>query len=88
MVGTGHTLHIQILHTDGAHLAVVRQCIGDFVKAVLALVGDMFLEAGNLDTCLIAVGRAFLFPAQVFLQHSKAVQAFLQVLRILKYASV
>ena len=27
-----HAFHIQVLHTDGVHLTVVRECMGDFVK--------------------------------------------------------
>ena len=35
MVVTLHSLHVQILHANSAHLALVRECIGDFVKVIL-----------------------------------------------------
>ena len=77
-----HPFHIQILHTDGAHLAVVRERMGYLVKAVFPLVGDMFLQTGYPDACLIAVCRAFLLPALTLLQHGKTVKAAFQVLRL------
>ena len=43
MVVALHTLHVQILHADGMHLAVVRECMGNLVKAVLTAVGNAFL---------------------------------------------
>ena len=50
-----HALHIQILHTDGAHLVVVRKCIGDFVENVLTLIGYAFLQTGNLYASLVPI---------------------------------
>ena len=38
-----HPLHVQILHADGTHLAVVRECMSDFVKVVLAAIYNVFL---------------------------------------------
>ena len=43
MVVTLHPFHVQIFHADSAHLAVVRECMGDFVKAVLTAVSYVFL---------------------------------------------
>ena len=88
MVVAYHSLHVQILHADGAHLAVVRERMGDFVKAVLAAVGYVFLQPGNTDAGLVAVGRTILFAAQPLLQQFQAVKASLQILRVLKRASV
>lgn len=83
-----HPLHVQILHADGAHLAVVRERMGDFVKVVLTAVGDVFLQPGNTEASLVAVGRTFLFAAQPLLQQFQTVKASLQILRVLKRASV
>lgn len=79
-----HPFHIQILHADGAHLAVMRERIGDFVKIIFPLVGDMFLQTGYTNTSFIPVGRTFLFAAQPLLQYGKAVKAVLQVLGIVE----
>ena len=35
MMVTLHSLHVQMLHANSAHLALVRECIGDFVKVIL-----------------------------------------------------
>ena len=35
MMVTLHSLHVQILHANSAHLALVREYIGDFVKVIL-----------------------------------------------------
>ena len=35
MVVSLHPLHVQILHANSAHLALVREYIGDFVKVIL-----------------------------------------------------
>ncbi len=83
-----HTLYVQVLHAEGTHLAIVRECMGDFVEVILAAVSDVFLQPGYADACLVAVGRTFLFTAQPLLQQSQAVQAVLQVLRVVKRASV
>ena len=83
-----HTLHVQILHADCTHLAVVRKCMGYLVKVILAAVGYMLLQACNLYTCLVTVCRAFLFAAQALLKHGKPMKASLQVLRVLESSSV
>ena len=67
MVGTLHPFHVQIFHADSAHLAVVRECMGDFVKAVLTAVSYVCLSPGYTDAGLVAVGRTFLFAAQPLL---------------------
>lgn len=74
-----HPLHVQILHADGTHLAVVRECMGDFVKIILAAVGNVSLQPGYTAACLVAVGRAFLFATQPLLQKLQAIKASLQV---------
>ena len=58
------------------------------MKVILAAVGDMFLKPRHADACLVAVGRTFFLAAQPLLQQSQAVQAVLQVLRVVKRASV
>ena len=83
-----HPLHVQILHAECTHLAVVREYMGDLVKVVLAAVRDMFLQPRHADACLVAVGRTFLFATQPLLQQFQAVKATLQVLRVVKRASV
>ena len=88
MVVAYNAFHMQILHTDGAHLAVVRKCIGDFVEGVLTLVGYAFLQTGNLYASLVSIGRTFLSTAQTLLQQSKTIQTFAQVLGIVKCPSV
>ena len=50
-----HPLHVQVLHTDGTHLAVVRECMGDLVEVVSAAVGNVFLKTGNTDSSLVTV---------------------------------
>ena len=50
-----HTFDIQILHTDGTHLAVVCECMGDLVEVVSAAVGDVLLQPGHADASLVAV---------------------------------
>ena len=40
MVVMLHTLHVQILHAGGTHLAVVRECVGDFMKVILTAVSN------------------------------------------------
>ena len=67
VVVTLHPLHVQILHAEGTHLAVVRECMGDLVEVVLAAVGDMFLQTSHTDASLVTVGRSFLFSTQPFL---------------------
>ena len=62
--------------------------MGDFVKVVLAAVSDVFLQPGYTDASLVAIGRTFLFAAQPLLQQSQAVKVTLQVLRVVKRASV
>ena len=88
MVVTLHPFHVQILHAYSAHLAVVRECMGDFVKVILAAVGNVFLQPGYTDACLVAVGRTFLFATQPLLQQLQAVKATSQVLRVVKCAPV
>ena len=88
MVVAQHPLHVQILHEDGTHLAVVRESMGDFVKVIFPAVGDVFLQPGYTAACLVAVGRTFLFAAQPLLQQLQAVKAFLKVLGVVKRASV
>jgi len=39
-----HTIHVQVLHTDGAHLAFVRQLVGNLVKVVSTAVGDVLMQ--------------------------------------------
>ena len=68
-----------MLHANSAHLALVRECIGDFVKVILAAVSDVFLQPGYKDASLVAVGRSFLFATQPLLQQFQAVKATLQV---------
>lgn len=41
-----HTLHVQVLHADGSHLAFVRQLVGNLVKVVSTAVGDMLVQTG------------------------------------------
>lgn len=65
---TLHSFHIQILHADGTHLAVVRKRMGNFVKVVLTAVGNVLLQPVYTDECLVAVGRTFLFIAQPLLK--------------------
>ena len=77
MMVTLHSFHVQILHAEGTHLAVVRECMGGFVKVVLAAVGDVFLQPRHTDASLVAVGRDFLFATQPLLQQLQTVQAFL-----------
>ena len=79
MMVTLHSLHVQMLHANSAHLALVRECIGDFVKVILAAVSDVFLQPGYKDASLVAVGRTFLFATQPLLQQFQAVKATLQV---------
>lgn len=50
-----HTFDIQILHTDGTHLVVVRECMGYLVKVILSAVGNVFLKTGNTDSSLVTV---------------------------------
>ena len=88
MVIACHAFHIQILHADGTHLAVVRERMGDFVKVVLTAVGDVFLQPGNTEASLVTVGGTLLLAAQPLLQQFQAIQAMLQILRVLKRASV
>ena len=83
-----HPFHVQILHAECTHLALVRECIGDFVKVILAAVGDVFLQPGYKDASLVAVGRTFLFATQPLLLQFQAVKATLQVLRVIKRAPV
>ena len=66
MVVTLHSLHVQILHANSAHLALVRECIGDFVKVILAAVSDVFLQPGYKDASLVAVGRIFCLRLNCF----------------------
>lgn len=68
MAVTLHPFHVQIFQADGAHLAVVRESMGDFVKVVLTAVGNVLLQPGYTDECLVAVGRTFLFIAQPLLK--------------------
>ena len=88
MMVTLHSLHVQMLHANSAHLALVRECIGDFVKVILTAVSDVFLQPGYKDASLVAVGRTFLFATQPLLQQFQAVKATLQVLRVVKRAPV
>ena len=55
MVVALHTLYVQIFHADGTHLAVMRECMGDFVKVIFPAVGDVFLQPGYTDASLVAV---------------------------------
>lgn len=87
-VVTLHPFHIQILHADSTHLAVVRERIGNFVKIIFPFVGDIFLQPSYTNTSSIPVVRTFLLAAQSFLQHDKAVKAVLQVLWIVEGTSV
>lgn len=52
---TLHSFHIQILHADGTHLAVVRKRMGNFVKVILTAVGYVFLQSGHSNASLVAV---------------------------------
>ena len=61
--------------------------MGDLVKIVPAAVGDVFLQAGDSDTCLVSVGRTLPFPVQPPLQQDQTAQASLQVLGVFKYTS-
>ena len=88
MVGTLHSLHVQILHANSAHLALVRECLGDFVKVILTGVSNTLLQPGYKDASLVAVGRAFLFATQPLLQQFQSVKATWQVLRVVKRAPV
>ena len=88
MVVSLHPLHVQILHANSAHLALVRECMGNLVKVVLTAVSDVFLQPGYKDASLVAVGRTFLFATQPLLQQFQAVKATLQVLRVVKRAPV
>lgn len=63
-----HSFHVQILHAYGTHLAVVRQCIGDFVNVIFTAIGNMFMQPSYADACLVTVGRTFLFAAQPLLK--------------------
>ena len=67
MVVMLHTLHVQILHAEGTHLAVVRECVGDFMKVILTAVSNTLLQPSYTDASLVAVGRTFLFAAQPLL---------------------
>ena len=88
MMVTLHSLHVQMLHANSAHLALVRECIGDFVKVILTGVSNTLLQPGYKDASLVAVGRTFLFATQPLLQQFQAVKATLQVLRVVKRAPV
>ena len=61
MMVTLHSLHVQILHANSAHLALVREYIGDFVKVLLTGVSNTLLQPGYKDASLVAVSRTFLF---------------------------
>ena len=39
-----HPLHVQILPADGAHLAFVRQLVGNLVEVVGTAVGDALMQ--------------------------------------------
>ena len=54
MMVTLHSLHVQILHANNAHLALVRECIGDFVKVLLTGVSNTLLQPGYKDASLVA----------------------------------
>ena len=40
MMVTGHTLYIQVFHTDGTHLVIVSQSVGYLVKGIFPLIGN------------------------------------------------
>ena len=59
-----HTLHIQILDTDGTHLAVVRQLMSDFVDIVEPLVGNLVMYACDMMLNLLPSGRSLRLVTQ------------------------
>ena len=39
VVVTGHTLYVQVFHTDGTHLVIVGKSVGYLVKGIFPLIG-------------------------------------------------
>ena len=54
-----HTSHIQVLNTNGAHLAVVRQLMSDLVNVIKSLIGDLDMYACDMMLNLLPSGRSF-----------------------------
>lgn len=62
-----HSLHIQVLNADGAHLAVVRQLMSDLVDIVKPLVGNLGMNICNLVLNFLPSGRTLSFMSQLSL---------------------
>ena len=82
---TGHTLYVQVFHTDGKHLAVVSQSVDYFVKGVFPLISNTLVQECYLSPDFLPIGRTFCLPVQAFLEESKTVQGFLQMFMVLKH---
>lgn len=65
---TGHTLYVQVFHTDGTHLAVVSQSVDYFVKVIFPLISNTLVQACYLSPDFLPIGRTFCLPVQGFLQ--------------------
>lgn len=64
MVIPEHSLHIQVLDTDCAHLAVVRQLMSDLMDIVKPLVGYFRVNACYMMLNLLPVGRTLRLMSQ------------------------
>ena len=88
MVVPEHALHIQVLDTDGAHLAVVRQLMSDLVNVVQPLVGYLGVNAGDVMLNLLPVGRTLRLMSQFPLVVLQTLICYLSKMRGGKLASV
>ena len=64
--GAGKSFDVEGFQGDGLVLARHLGC--QFVRHVLALVLYPAVGLGSQDSCLCMIGRAFLFPCQLFVE--------------------
>lgn len=77
---TGHTLYVQVFHTDGKHLAVVSQSVDYFVKDIFPLITNTLVQACYLSPDFLPIGRIFCLPVQAFLKESRRFKDFCRCL--------
>ena len=59
-----HPLHVKVLNTNGAHLAVVRQLMSDLVDIVEPLVGNLGMNSSYVVLDLLPTGRSLRLVTQ------------------------
>ncbi|MDK2859161.1 MAG: hypothetical protein PWP25_347 [Sphaerochaeta sp.] len=67
-----HAFDIEILHAHGVDLVVINNHACGFLNRILPLVGNLFMNAGDLYPGLLPVPGAFGFPAWIPLESRQA----------------